>query len=100
MKSIIIALAIATALSTAAPALAQDRPIWDQPTAAVNVVEVGSINGFAYAKIRDNGMRGHNVYCIAVGAHLGKATVTKISGSSIELSDGRILQADTTVAQR
>jgi hypothetical protein len=92
IRSTIIALAIA--LGIAAPALAQGTTIL--PAANVTVVSTGISNGLQFAVVRDNTMRGHNVYCVAVGAHIGTATVARITTTGIELKDGRSLQALTT----
>jgi long-subunit acyl-CoA synthetase (AMP-forming) len=99
MKNIALALTIATALALAAPAFAQEQPVWALPTDSIAVVEIGTVNGLAYAKIRDTAMHGHNVFCITVGAHIGKATVTKISASGIQMSDGRVLHVNAVLAE-
>ena len=98
-----IVLSFILALAMVAPAAAQDLPVWAAP---LTVVTIGTVNGLTYAKIRDNTMHGHNVYCITQGAHFGKATVTHISAHGVELSDGRVLrigdsmQANVATTQR
>lgn len=94
------ALTLILILALTAPALAQ-QPVWALPTDQLVVVNVGTSNGMAYATIRDNGMRGHNVYCISTGAHFGNVTVTRISVTGVQLSNGHTLPvpaADTAVA--
>ena len=93
MKYIATALIIAATLALAAPALAQDQNLVAPAPPTIAVVQIGTVNGLTFAKIRDDGMRGHNVYCIAVGARVGNATVTKISDSTVEMSDGRVYQS-------
>jgi hypothetical protein len=91
IRSTIIALAIT--LSIAAPALAQGTTVL--PATNVTVVSTGITNGLPFAVVRDNTMRGHNVYCVTVGAHIGSATVARITSDGIELTDGRALHALT-----
>ena len=92
IRTTIIALAIA--LSIATPALAQSTTI--PPAINITVMSTGTTNGLQFAIVRDNAMRGHNVYCVTVGAHIGSATVARISTSGIELNDGRALRALTS----
>ena len=73
------------------PVFAQTRPVWYRPTDALSVLTTGKRGTFAYALVRDVAMRGHNVYYVAVGAHIGKLRVVRIDDSGIVLSNGRHL---------
>jgi hypothetical protein len=92
IRTTIIALAIT--LSIATPALAQGTTVL--PALNVTVVSTATTNGLAFAVVRDNTMRGHNVYCVTVGAHIASSTVARITNDGIELTDGRALRALTS----
>lgn len=78
-------IALALAVSLVAPALAQQPA--HTPPPYITVVSTATMNGLAYATIRDNGMRGHNVFNVTVGAHIGSYVVTRITATGIELAD-------------
>ncbi len=74
------------------PVFAQTRPVWYRPTDSFSVLNTGKRGAFAYALVRDVAMHGHNVYYVAVGAHIGKLRVVRIDDSGIDLSNGRHLR--------
>ena len=86
-------------ISSGTPAIAQTRPPWDTPADAIAVLSSGQDHGFAYAIVRDNTMRTHNVYCLTVGAHIGKLRVIAIRADGILLSNGRLLPNATVAVQ-
>jgi hypothetical protein len=90
-------LAITLTLALAAPALAQ-QPVWVTPADQIAVVGTGTSNGLPFAIVRDNGMRGHNVYCVTEGAHFGKVTVAHISSEGVLLSNGRLVPVENATA--
>lgn len=92
MKHFATVVSFMIALSAAAPAMAGQQPIWAVPTDLVTVIRVHTANGFSYAMVRDNSMRGHNVFWVTPGAHVANATVTHISANGVELSDGHVLR--------
>ena len=83
-------LVLALILALGAPALA-DQPVWAVPADSVTVLNIGVANGLTFATIRDASMRGHNTYCVTIGAHIGTLTVTRIDASGVGLSNGRLL---------
>lgn len=94
----VVALLLSLFALAAAPALAQTTPVWRTPDDAIAVLSTGTNHDFAYAIVRDNNMRGHNTYCVTVGAHVGKLTVIAIGAGRVVLSNGRVLQAATSPA--
>jgi len=84
------ALTLLVALATA-PAFAQTSPVWRTPSDAIAVLSTGSNHDFAYAIVRDGTLRGHNTYCVTVGAHIGKLSVVSIDQNGVVLSNGRVL---------
>jgi hypothetical protein len=65
------------------------------PCAAANssiqVIDTGRSGDFRYAIVRDSAMRGHNNYCITIGAHVGALLVKDIRDDGVVLSDGEFL---------
>jgi hypothetical protein len=88
-----IALGFILTLALAAPALADQRPVWALSTDQITVISVSVTHGLPVATVRDAGMHGHNVYCVSPGAHFGKLTVMHISATGLVLSNGRVLTA-------
>jgi hypothetical protein len=83
---LVIFLATFTGVGTA-----QTRPVWYSSTDSLAVLRTDTSDGFSYAVVRNNAMHGHNVYCVAVGAHVGKLTVVAIGREGVHLSNGHLL---------
>lgn len=81
-------IALSFALAIATPALAQQSATMPPPS--ITVVSTGTTNGLIYATIRDSTMRGHNVFNVTIGAHIGSYVVTRITATGIELADDRL----------
>ncbi len=83
---------LASILATpAGPAFAQTKPVWQTPENSVAVLSTSVARGFTYAIVRDDGMRGHNTYCVTIGAHIGTLRVVAIGPDGVVLSNGRLL---------
>jgi hypothetical protein len=91
-----IIFALILTLAVAAPAQAGQLPIWSVAADQVTVINTGSVNGLTFATVRDGRMRRHNVYSIAVGAHIGRLTVVSITANGVNLSNGRVLPIEGT----
>jgi hypothetical protein len=85
--TLIVLLLVASPL----PVAAQTRPVWYRATDSLAVLDTGVNGAFAYALVRDSAMRGHNVFYLSVGAHVGALRVTRIDDNGVLLSNGRRL---------
>lgn len=89
--TLLIALATATAF-------AQTKPVWHTPADEIAVLSTGANHDFTYAIVRDNGQRGHNTFCVTIGAHIGKLSVIAIGPNGVVLSNGRLLPSQAAGA--
>jgi hypothetical protein len=88
---IVVALLVSVLATPAGPACAQTKAVWQTPADSIAILSTGTDRGFTYAIVRDDGMRGHNTYCVTVGAHIGTLRVIAIGPSGVVLSNGRVL---------
>jgi hypothetical protein len=88
--------ALLVSLFAPARAFADDIPVWRTPADAIVVLSIGVTNDLPYAIVRDTAMKGHNTYCVTIGAHIGPLRVANIGPGGVLLSNGRLLAPVTT----
>lgn len=93
MKHVLAICTLVAALSIgpAIPVAAATTPANVSVANAIQVVDTGRNGDFSYAIVRDGTMRGHNNYCVTVGAHIGKLFVVEIRNDGVLLSNGWFL---------
>jgi hypothetical protein len=72
-------------------AIAGQTPVWRTPADTLVVLSTGVSNDLPFAIVRDASMKGHNTFCVTIGAHIGNLQVASIGPSGVVLTNGRLL---------